>query len=52
MLLANMPQAIEQRAWADNVDERATELPLIGADHFAAKLLVQRLLAVANGKNG
>ena len=34
----------------DDVDERAAELALVGRDDLAAKLLVKRLLAVADAE--
>ena len=50
VLLADVPQAVEQRARCDDLDEGAAELALIGGDHLAAELLVKRLLAVADAE--
>ena len=50
VLLADVPQAVEQMRASDDVDERAAELALVGGDDLAAELLVQRLLAVANAE--
>src|SRR4051794_36306876 len=50
MLLADGPQAIEQRGRGDDVDEGAAELAAVGRDHRAAELLVQRLLTIADAE--
>ncbi len=50
VLFADVPQAVEQGRRRDDVDERAAELALVGGDHLAAKLLVKRLLAVADAE--
>ncbi len=50
VLLADLPQAVEQRDWSDDLDKGAAELALVRADHFAAQLLMQSLLTVANSE--
>ena len=50
VLLADVPQPVEQRRRRDDLDERPAEFLLVGGDDLAAELLVQRLLAVADGE--
>src|SRR6185437_10633191 len=48
--LTDVPQAVEQGARRDDFDKGATELALVGSDHFTAELLVQGLLTIADGE--
>src|SRR6478672_3791740 len=50
MLLADLPEAVEESALRHDVDEGAAELTLVGRHHLAAQLLVERLLAVADAE--
>jgi hypothetical protein len=50
VLLADMPQTVEQGRGRDDLDEGAPELLLVGGDDAAAQLLMKRLLAVADGE--
>ena len=51
VLLARLPQPVEQRRLADDLDEGAAELALVGRRDPAAQLLGHRLLAVADGED-
>src|SRR5689334_5579835 len=50
VLLADVPEAIEKRGGRNDIDEGTAKLALIRSDDFAAKLLMQRLLTVANAE--
>ena len=48
MFLTDIPKAVEQRAWSNDFDERPSKFPLVGADDAPPKLLMKRLLTVAD----
>ena len=50
VLFADLPQPVEQGARRNHLDEGAAELLLVGGDDPPAQLLVERLLAVADGE--
>ena len=52
MLLADMPQAIEQRGRRDDVDVGATEFLVVRGGDETSELVRHRLLAVADGEDG
>ena len=49
--LARLPEPVEQRGFADDLDEGAAELAIVGRRDPAAQLLRHRLLAVADGED-
>ena len=51
MRFALAPQPVEQRAAIGDVDEGAAELARVAFQHFAAELVHQRLLAVADAEH-
>ena len=51
MTLAFFPKPVEQHAAVIHLQERAAKLTALSAADFAAQLLAQRLLAVANAKD-
>jgi hypothetical protein len=51
VLVADVPQAVEQARRGDDIDERAAKFLLVGRDDLAAQLLGRGLLAVADGED-
>ena len=52
VLLAGLPETVEQHGFAGNLDERAPELALVRRRDPAAELVRHGLLAVADGEYG